>query len=43
MSEGKEFQRLPKNVVPKHYGLTLTPDLKTFEFEGKVDIDIEVN
>lgn len=38
----KEFERLPKNVVPKHYSLTLTPNLKTFTFDGKVDIDIEV-
>lgn len=43
MSEVKDFQRLPKNVVPKRYTLALTPDLQTFTFEGKVDIDIEVN
>lgn len=43
MSETKEFQRLPKSVVPKHYELALIPDLKTFTFEGKVAIHIEVN
>lgn len=34
--------RLPENVRPAHYHLTLAPDLKTFTFEGGVAIDIEV-
>lgn len=29
---------LPVNVQPKHYNLTLTPDLVNFTFEGSVDI-----
>ncbi|KAK3768872.1 hypothetical protein RRG08_021880 [Elysia crispata] len=38
----KNFQRLPKNVVPKHYKLKLTPDLEKFTFEGSEDITVEV-
>ena len=39
----KNFQRLPKNVVPKHYKLKLTPDLEKFTFEGSEDITVEVS
>nr|CAD7444227.1 unnamed protein product [Timema bartmani] len=42
MPESKPFERLPQTVVPKHYGLLLKPDLKTFIFEGKETIDIQV-
>ncbi|RUS74701.1 hypothetical protein EGW08_017531, partial [Elysia chlorotica] len=38
----KNFQRLPKNVVPKHYKLKLKPDLQKFSFEGSEDITVEV-
>ncbi|GFO32573.1 puromycin-sensitive aminopeptidase [Plakobranchus ocellatus] len=38
----KAFQRLPKNVVPKHYKLKLKPDLEKFKFEGSEEISVEV-
>lgn len=43
MPESKPFERLPKTVVPKHYDLLLKPDLKSFVFEGKVTVQIQVN
>ena len=36
--EKKAFQRLPTDVVPKNYKLELTPDLKAFSFEGKLEV-----
>lgn len=42
MHEVKPFQRLPDNVKPKHYKLSLVPDLKSFIFRGNVSIQIEV-
>lgn len=42
MPEEKPFQRLPENVKPKHYQLSLVPDLKTLTFQGDVSIQIEV-
>ncbi|XP_063226837.1 puromycin-sensitive aminopeptidase isoform X2 [Bacillus rossius redtenbacheri] len=42
MPQPKPFERLPKNVVPKHYDLVLKPDLKTFVFEGKETIKVQV-
>lgn len=42
MPEVKPFQRLPDNVKPKHYKLSLVPDLKSFTFRGDVSIQIEV-
>ncbi|XP_060534804.1 puromycin-sensitive aminopeptidase [Cylas formicarius] len=38
----KPFQRLPTNVKPEHYRLTLEPDWKTLTFKGDVSIKIEV-
>ena len=29
---------LPANVRPRHYDLTLTPDLKNFKFDGEVTV-----
>ena len=37
VSKGREV--LPKNVKPLRYGITLEPDLDTFEFDGQVDIE----
>lgn len=38
--QGREL--LPTNVIPRHYNLTLEPDLEKFTFEGTVVIDLEV-
>lgn len=39
----KTYERLPKDAVPKHYKLNLTPNLKTFDFDGEVSIEVEVS
>ncbi|HXX92341.1 MAG TPA: M1 family metallopeptidase, partial [Planctomycetota bacterium] len=41
MTETHEH-RLPTNVVPRAYRLTLEPDLQTFTFAGEVAIDLDV-
>ena len=33
-------QRLPSTVIPEHYALTLTPDLKNATFAGVESIDL---
>lgn len=33
--------RLPRDVVPRHYEITLEPDLKRFKFSGAVEICLE--
>ncbi|KAF6202747.1 hypothetical protein GE061_003149 [Apolygus lucorum] len=43
MPEKKQFERLPKNVAPVHYELFLKPNLKNATFEGRENIQIEVN
>ena len=37
-----EFSRLPKNVIPINYALSIKPDLNKFKFDGRVAIDVEV-
>jgi len=37
-----DAQRLATTVVPEHYSLTLTPDLKTATFVGKETIDVSL-
>ena len=41
-AEKKPFERLPTNVVPKNYGLILTPNLKDFTFVGEEVVQLEV-
>ncbi|KAM3966164.1 puromycin-sensitive aminopeptidase [Aphomia sociella] len=42
MPENKPFQRLPKNVVPKHYNLELVPNLEKFTFTGKTAVKVSI-
>ena len=40
----REREVLPSSVVPKHYAVSLTPDLVThFKFVGSVAINLEIN
>ena len=41
-SSDKPFQRLPVDVIPRNYRLELKPDLKTFTFQGSLEITVEV-
>ena len=34
--------RLPENVHPVYYSLTLEPDLDTFTFVGRVEIEVTI-
>lgn len=43
MSKTHTFERLPKTIVPKHYDLELTPNLKEFTFDGKTIVKIKVS
>jgi aminopeptidase N len=40
LSISVQAQRLPAGVDPEHYGLLLTPDLKTATFQGEETIDV---
>ena len=42
MSSKVEFKRLPVNVIPGNYALSIKPDLNEFKFDGQVVIDVEV-
>ena len=42
-STKKSFERLPTNVVPRNYALTLQPNLTEFSFTGKEVIEVEVS
>src|SRR5689334_5812371 len=39
---GAEAQRLPPTVVPEHYQLSFTPDLKSATFAGDEVIDVRI-
>ena len=41
-SQALNAQRLPANVVPERYSLTLTPDLKAATFSGNETIDVNI-
>lgn len=43
MPENKPFQRLPNNVIPKHYALELIPNLEKFTFKGKTAVKVSVS
>ena len=38
----KAFERLPTNVLPKNYQITLHPNLTEFTFAGKEVVEVEV-
>ena len=42
MSEKKAFSRLPTDVRPLNYVISLKPDLDKFTFVGNEDVTIEV-
>src|ERR1051326_6626037 len=42
LSATAAFARLPTNVVPSHYTLTITPDLANETFAGDETIDINI-
>ncbi|MBN3293815.1 PSA aminopeptidase, partial [Polypterus senegalus] len=42
MPEKRPFERLPSDVRPVNYGLSLKPDLIDFTFEGKLEASVEV-
>lgn len=42
MPEPKPFERLPSNIKPLHYDITLQPNLVKCVFHGSEVVDIEV-
>ncbi|XP_045101162.1 puromycin-sensitive aminopeptidase-like isoform X2 [Portunus trituberculatus] len=42
MPEPKPFERLPGNIKPLHYNITLQPNLVKCVFHGSEEIDIEI-
>lgn len=41
-AEKTPFSRLPTDIRPFHYEITLRPDLKNLTFEGTQNVEIEV-
>ncbi|XP_046484591.1 puromycin-sensitive aminopeptidase isoform X1 [Neodiprion pinetum] len=41
-AEKKPFRRLPTDVRPYHYDISLTPDLGKFTFSGKENVHVDV-
>ena len=42
MDETDGGHRLPRAVLPTHYDIKITPDLKKFTFDGEVTISVQV-
>ena len=42
LSQQTDYSRLPTNVLPSHYFLTIRPDLSDFTFAGREAIDVQV-
>ena len=42
-AEKKPFSRLPTSVIPINYDLWLKPCLSSFVFDGKQNIEVQVN
>ncbi|KAK8732636.1 hypothetical protein OTU49_006856 [Cherax quadricarinatus] len=42
MPEPKPFERLPQNIKPNHYKITLQPNLVKCVFHGSQEVDIEI-
>ena len=41
-TDRKPFERIPKNVVPTHYNISLAPDLENLTFTGSEIITVEI-
>lgn len=39
----KAFSRLPSDVIPINYQITLTPDLQSFKFSGYEVVEVDVS
>ena len=35
--------RLPRSVIPRHYNITIEPDLETLTFEGSQVVDVDID
>lgn len=41
-SKSKNFSRLPSNVIPNHYDITIIPDINKFTITGNEDVTVNV-